>query len=185
MPRAKGLAENHRRGAPRPLPLSVSRHSAVQSPFGTPMIAPLTPLDFLARSASVFRDSPAVTDGGLRLTYSEFQARVHRLAAALQSAGVGPGDRVAVLAFNGAAALEAHFGPMLIGAVVVMLNTRLASDELLWILKNCGAKVLIVDPELLHLVESAPIEHIVSDYEKFLSGAPAIRTPWPVVEDEN
>ena len=104
-----------------------------------------------------------------RFTYSEFQARVHRLAAALQALGVAPGDRVAVLAPNGAAALEAHFGPMLIGAVLVMLNTRLASDELGWILKHCGAKVLIVDPELLHLVDSAPVEHIISDYEEFLA----------------
>ena len=81
---------------------------------------------------------------------------------------MAPGDRVAVLAPNGAAALEAHFGPMLIGAVLVMLNTRLAADELVWILKHCGAKVLIVDPELLPLVQSAPIEHIVSDYEELL-----------------
>ena len=48
------------------------------------MIAPLTPLDFLARSASVFRDSLAVVDGDRRFTYSEFQARVHRLAAGLR-----------------------------------------------------------------------------------------------------
>jgi fatty-acyl-CoA synthase len=151
------------------------------------MIAPLTPLDFLARSASVFRDSIAVVDGERRFSYSEFQARVYRLAAALQAAGVGPGDRVAVLAMNSAAALEAHFGPMLIGAVLVMLNTRLASDEFLWILKHCGAKVLIVDPELLHLVESAPVEHIVSDYEEFISEtrhSGSFRTPY-VVEDEN
>jgi fatty-acyl-CoA synthase len=151
------------------------------------MIAPLTPLDFLARSASAFRDCLAVVDGDRRFTYREFQARVHRLAAALQAAGVGPGDRVAVLAPDGAAALEAHFGPMLIGAVLVMLNTRLASEELLWILKHCGAKVLIVDPELLHLVASAPIDPIVSDYESFISAPRQLGSaPIPyVVEDEN
>src|SRR3954447_9434684 len=146
--------------------------------LGTIMIAPLTPLDFLARSASVYRDCVAIVDGDRRFTYSELQDRANRLAGALQAVGVSAGDRVAVLAPNGVAALEAHFGPMLIGAVLVMLNTRLASDELLWILKHCGAKVLIVDPELLPLVQAAPIEHIVSDYEKFLSDAPAIRTPW-------
>src|SRR3954451_22349834 len=152
----------------------------------TLMISPLTPLDFLARTAAVYPDSIAVVDAGRRFTYREFQARVHRLASALQAIGIAPGDRVAVLACNAAAPLEAHFGPLLIGAVLVMLNTRLASEELLWILKHCGAKAVIVDPELLHLVESAPVEQIISDYEAFISdsgfsGSPPIRA----VEDEN
>jgi fatty-acyl-CoA synthase len=148
------------------------------------MIAPLTPLDFLARTAAVYPESLAVVDAGHRFTYREFQARVHRLAAALQAIGIGSGDRVAVLACNAAAPLEAHFGPMLIGAVLVMLNTRLAAEELLWILKHCGAKALIVDPDLLPLVAGAPVPHIVSDYEAFLATATAPPTAHPVT-DEN
>jgi fatty-acyl-CoA synthase len=148
------------------------------------MISSLTPLDFLARSAAVFPDVTAIVDGERRFTYAQFQARVFRLAAALESLGVGPGDRVAVLAPNSATALEAHFAPMLIGSVLVMLNTRLAASELGWILKHCGASVLLVDPELRHLVENAPGMRIVSDYEGFLNGA----APHPrqaAVEDEN
>src|SRR4051795_12272677 len=80
----------------------------------TLMISPLTPLDFLARTASVYPDSIAVVDAGRRFTYREFQTRVRQLAAALQALGVAPGDRVAVLAMNAAGPLEAHFGPMLI-----------------------------------------------------------------------
>jgi acyl-CoA synthetase (AMP-forming)/AMP-acid ligase II len=54
---------------------------------------------------------------------------------------VQAGDRVAVLALT-RPALEAHFGLMRIGAILVMLNTRLASAELEWIrtiaaLKSC------------------------------------------------
>lgn len=119
------------------------------------MISPFTPLDFLARSALIYADLTAIVDGDRRFTYAEFQARVHRLAGALHQLGVVPGDRVAVLAPNSVMALEAHFGPMLIGAILVMLNTRLQSGELAWILNHCGAKVLLVDPLLLPLVESA------------------------------
>ena len=111
------------------------------------MISPLTPLDFLARSAGTWRDLTAVVDGDRRFTYAEFAARVDRQAAALLRLGVVAGDRVAVLAPNGAMALEAHFAPMRIGAILVMLNTRLAPAELEWILKHCGAKVLLVDPQ--------------------------------------
>src|ERR1022692_3024990 len=60
----------------------------------------LTPLDFLARSAWVYRDRIAVVDGERRFTYAELNERVHRQAGALRALGVVPGDRVAVLAPN-------------------------------------------------------------------------------------
>ena len=148
------------------------------------MIASLTPLDFLTRSAAVFPDTTAVVDGDRRFTYRQLEARVFQLASALEALGVKPGEPVAVLAPNSAMALEAHFGPMLIGAVLVMLNTRLAAAELGWILNHAGAKVVLVDPELLHLVENVAGIQIVSDYEAFLSAANALRRPW-AVEDEN
>ncbi|HYW45754.1 MAG TPA: AMP-binding protein [Bryobacteraceae bacterium] len=134
----------------------------------------LTPLELLARSASVYRDQIAAIEGPRRITYAEFHERVHRLGSALRRLGVGPGDRVAVLAPNNLAALEAHFGPMLIGAVLVMLNTRLQTQELAWILNHCGAKVLIADPQLLDAIQPAraglpTVQHIVSDYERFLA----------------
>ena len=147
------------------------------------MIAPLTPLDFLARSARTWRDVTAVVDGDRRFTYAEFEDRVARQAGALADLGIGRGDRVAVLALNGAMALEAHFGPMRIGAVLVMLNTRLAAGELAWILQHCGARVVLVDPALKHLVVNAGVEHVIDGYEAMLSGAKRVRGAG--VTDEN
>src|SRR5947209_12144178 len=129
------------------------------------MISPFTPLDFLARSVHTWRDCVAVVEGDRRFTYGEFGDRVARQAGALAALGVGPGDRVAVLSPNGAMALEAHFAPMQLGAVVVMLNTRLAAGELEWILRHCGAKVLLVDPPLKHLAANAGVPHVIDDYE--------------------
>jgi len=153
------------------------------------MISPLTPLDFLARSAFAYRDLTAIVDGDRRFTYGELQARVHRLAGALHRLGVARGDRVAVLAPNSVLALEAHFGPMLIGAILVMLNTRLQSGELSWILNHCGAKVLLVDPQLAPLVESAPVSVVTSDYEGWLSQGGEVGvsagTPAPLEINEN
>ena len=146
------------------------------------MIAPLTPLDFLSRSAQTWRDVTAVVDGARRFTYAEFAGRVARLAGALTTLGVESGDRVAVLAPNGVMPLEAHFGPMRIGAILVMLNTRLAKGELAWILQHCGAKVLLVDPALKHLTEGCPA-HVIEDYEALLSTANSAPDVYPV--DEN
>ena len=103
----------------------------------------LTPLDFLARSAVVYPSCTAVVDHDRRLTYAEFQQRVHAFASALQHSGIAPGDRVAVLARNSLLALEAHFAVPLIGAVLVMLNIRLQSAELATILNHSGAKILL------------------------------------------
>src|SRR5262245_60061457 len=156
--------------------------AALVQSFGS-MNSPLTPLDFLARSATVYRDAIAVVDGERRFTYAQFHARVSRLSSALAGLGVGPGDRVAVLAANGTMPLEAHFGPMRAGAVLVMLNTRLHASEIVWILKHSGAKVLLVDPELRSLAAESGVQHIVDDYEALLGrfGESAAREP----SDEN
>lgn len=128
------------------------------------MHSPLTPLDFLARSAYVYPDRVAAVDGERRFTYAEFNERIHRLASGLRRHGVEPGDRVAVLAPNTIAALEAQFGVMLAGAVLVMLNIRLQAQELTWILQHCEAKMLIADPQFRC---EAPV--VVDDYEAFLA----------------
>ena len=154
------------------------------------MKSPLTPLDFLARSAYVYPGRIAAVDGEQRLTYGEFNQRVHRLASALRRHGVMPGDRVAVLAPNTLAALEPHFGVLLAGAVLVMLNIRLQARDLGWILKHCGAKVLIADPQLLPVVSPVldglrELALVTDDYEGLLAqGEYPFAAPLPVVDED-
>ncbi len=136
----------------------------------------LTPLDFLARSARVYRDRIAVVDGERRYTYGEFERRVDRLASALRGLGVAPGDRVAVLAPNTVTALEPHFAVPLMGAVLVMLNTRLGAGELAWILDHCAARVVLADPQLAAGIPAGA--QLIVDYEEFLSrGEAPFRNP--------
>ena len=154
------------------------------------MKSPLTPLDFLARSAYVYPDRTAAADGERRFTYLEFQQRVHRLASALRRHGVMPGDRVAVLAPNSMTALEPHFGVPLAGAVLVMLNIRLQARELEWILRHCGAKVLIADPELWPAVSpildsQSELTMATDDYEGLLAQGESPFTDPPPVGDED
>jgi fatty-acyl-CoA synthase len=146
-------------------------------------------LDFLARSAYVYPNRIAAVDDDRRFTYEEFNRRVHRLASALRRHGVAPGDRVAVLATNGMLALEVHFGVMMAGAVLAMLNTRLQARELEWIINHCGAKVLLADPQLLPVV--APVLDnlreltlVTDDYEGLLAQG---EFPFdaPPIEDED
>ncbi len=137
----------------------------------------LTPLSFLERSASAFPDRVAVVDGERRLTWSELRERARRLAVALQAAGIERGDRVAFLALNTTELLEAHYGVPAAGAVLVAINTRLTSDEIAYILGHSGARMLVVDRTLAHLVDGASLERLIvcgegGEYEEFLAAAP-------------
>ena len=100
----------------------------------------LTPLLFLERSAAVYPHRAACIYNGAVTSYALFYERVRRQAAALRKLGVEPGDRVAFLLPNLPSMLEANFGPMGIGAVLVALNIRLSPREIAYILNHSKAQ---------------------------------------------
>jgi len=70
----------------------------------------LTPLEFARRARSLYGEREAVVDGEQRWTYSQFFDRCDRWSSALQKLGVAPADRVAYIAPNTHAHLEAFYG---------------------------------------------------------------------------
>jgi len=119
---------------------------------------PMTPLVLLERTARVYPDQEAVVYGTERQTWSEFAALVGRFAAALQRSGIRAGDRVAVLLPNVPVHLASDFAVPLVGAALVAINTRLAADEVTYILQHSGARLLLVDPELARNVRLEDLE---------------------------
>ncbi|HVA34353.1 MAG TPA: AMP-binding protein, partial [Candidatus Baltobacteraceae bacterium] len=115
-------------------------------------VKPLHPIDFLVRSAHVYREKTAVVDGPTRRTYPEMLDRVYRFANLLRQLGIQPGDRVAVIAPNAAQLLEAHFAVPLAGGVLCALNIRLMADEIAYILGHCGASFVLYDGEFESLL---------------------------------
>ncbi|NKI21666.1 long-chain fatty acid--CoA ligase [Paenibacillus dendritiformis] len=90
----------------------------------------------------------------IRLTYRTLHRRAERLAAALQSSGIGLGDRVAVLLHNQTEMLEAVLGCGMIGAIAVPLNWRLSVAELHGMMLDCEPKLMMydaVEPEMARL----------------------------------
>src|SRR5690348_8328242 len=118
------------------------------------MNIPLTPLRCLRYAEQQFPRRTAVVCGDLRFTYDQFADRAARLAGALRAAGVKPGDRVAFLSMNCHRLLEAYYGVLDAGAVLLPLNIRLAPHELAFILNDAGAKVLFLEKEFLKTVDS-------------------------------
>jgi len=114
---------------------------------GAANFRPLTPLQFLKRSAAIYPDKAAVIHGATRYSYTEFYARCRRFASALARRGVGRGDTVSVMAPNVPALLEAHFAVPMAGAVLNALNYRLDGKSLGFCLKHAESKFLIADRE--------------------------------------
>ncbi|XP_071913383.1 butanoate--CoA ligase AAE1-like isoform X2 [Coffea arabica] len=99
---------------------------------------PLTPINFLERSAIVYRDRISVVHGDLKFTWAETRDRCARLASALHSLGISRHDVVAVLAPNIPAIYELHFGVPMAGAVLCTLNIRHDSAMVSTLLKHSG-----------------------------------------------
>ncbi len=142
----------------------------------------LSPIEFARRARRLYSDREAVVDGDLRFTYGEFLTRCDRWSAALQSLGVRQGDRVACIAPNTHANLEAYYAVPQIGAVLVPVNFRLLPEEFQYIINHSGAKVVCAHADFIGAVDgirnNVPgVEHFVAlegsgdgwlDYETLL-----------------
>ena len=150
------------------------------------MITPLTPLEFARRARALYPDREAVVDGDQRWTYAQFFERCDRWTAALESLGVAPGDRVAYVAPNTHAMLEAFYGVPQAGAVVVPLNYRLLPADWVYMVNHSGSRVVCVHEDYLAAVDAVRhempgVEHFVAlegrrhgfaDYEMLLASYP-------------
>jgi fatty-acyl-CoA synthase len=117
--------------------------------------APLSPTDFVERSAEVFGDLPAVVHGARRYTWAQCRERSARLAAALRALGVGRLDTVSTMLTNTPEMVEAHYAVPAINAVLNTLNTRLDAALIAWQLAHCEARVLLADREFETTVREA------------------------------
>ena len=116
---------------------------------------PLTPLAFLARSASVYPEHIAIIHGKSRTSYAAFYARARKLASALAKAGIKKGDTVSAILANTPAMLECHYGVPMMGGVLNTLNTRLDAATIGFSLDHAETKLLIVDKEFSGLAKNA------------------------------
>jgi acyl-CoA synthetase (AMP-forming)/AMP-acid ligase II len=133
--------------------------------------------EFLTIASSVVPEREALACEGESRTFAELQERVNRLANALQSLGVGKGDRVAVMAVNSIAYVETYYACAKVGAVFVPLNYRAKKEELAYMVNNSETKALFVGERYLELAGSIrpqfeTVEHYIC-YEKAAEGMTA------------
>lgn len=131
---------------------------------------PLTLNRFLEHAAKWHPSAGVVTATGsgtaVRVTYADLLVRSRQFSAGLLELGVRLGDRVATLAWNTQAHVEAWYGVAGIGAVVHTLNPRLAIETLATMVRKAECRVLVVAASLapmgVDLARLAPsLGHII------------------------
>ena len=111
------------------------------------------------RRAVKSADHPAIVFRDRATSYSELADRVDRLAAALQERGIGFGDRVSYLGNNHPSFVETLFATTLLGAIFVPLNTRLSVPELVYMLDDSGATLLVAGSALEPVAAATQSQH--------------------------
>lgn len=101
--------------------------------------------DLVEHAVDLVPERIALVQGQRTRTYAELEDRANRLAHALRGSGVGPGDRVALYSRNTIEAIESMLAIYKLRAVMVNINYRYVADELLHILSDSGARVVIAE----------------------------------------
>ena len=138
----------------------------------------------------------AIECGDERVTYAELAERVNRCGNAMRDVmGLARGDRVILLLHDGPAFFYAFFGAMKIGAVPVPVNTLWKTPDYRYVMRDSGARALIVS-EALHANVAAIPPHDVPDlrhvlvvdeagsFEAFLASGASSLEPAPTRHDD-
>jgi fatty-acyl-CoA synthase len=164
------------------------------------MELPLSPLEFARRARRLYPDREAVADGDQSWTYAEFFDRCDRWSGALETLGIGKGDRVAYIAPNTHSHLEGFYGVPQLGGVIVPINYRLIADDFVYLINHSGSRVVCAHADHLDTLDRVRdqlkhVEHFVAleggdgrtgwlNYETLLAaGSPAFERPSIVETD--
>jgi fatty-acyl-CoA synthase len=111
--------------------------------------------DALRRTAARLPGKTAIVCGEVQWTYAQFDALCNRLANGLAASGVRAGDRVAILSRNSHAFAAMRFALARLGAVLVPINFMLNAEEVAYILRHAGARLLCTGPDMVELGRAA------------------------------
>jgi fatty-acyl-CoA synthase len=98
--------------------------------------------------ADAIGDQTALVNGSVRRSWSEYDDRAARMAAAYSAAGLRPDSKIGLYLYNGNEYLEAQFGGFKMRGVPVNVNYRYLDEELWYLLDNSDAEALVFHSSL-------------------------------------
>jgi acyl-CoA synthetase (AMP-forming)/AMP-acid ligase II len=110
--------------------------------------------DFVEHSVDAMPDRTALVCGDRTVAYAELEERANRLAHHLAAQGVGERDHVAIYSYNRIEFVETMLAAFKLRAVPINVNYRYVEDELVYLLDNSDAVVLVHEAQFGPLVEN-------------------------------
>jgi long-chain acyl-CoA synthetase len=102
-------------------------------------------VSFFTRAADDPSWIAVIEPDGTQVTAGDLAARANQLTSGLRAAGLRPGDGIAALLPNGAAAFATYLAALQAGWYLTPLNWHFTAPEIAYILADCGARALFVD----------------------------------------
>src|SRR5947207_2079314 len=131
----------------------------------------------LERQADAFGDKPLLRGGGEEWSYRETLSKAAALSSDLRSAGLEPGERVAIMCGNRPDLIRVWLGCGWSGLIAVPINTALRGRQLQHVLVDSGASLLVIEPSYLQHLEL--IESPLPQLERLWTvGAEPSPTSW-------
>ena len=109
--------------------------------------------EFLYIATAICPDRPFIVFEGQQWSFVQFNERVNRLANAFRELGIQQGDRIGMLQVNCPPYVETYFAAAKIGAIFVPLNIRAQSEELVHLIGNAEAAVLLTGARYFDMVK--------------------------------
>lgn len=158
-----------------PMPVFKDRHGSIR--------------DLLQESA-LHGDKEYIVQGDLRITYADHVRRVASIAQGLRSEyGIGKGDRVALLAANGAEWVMTWWAVSSLGGILVAFNGLWTSDEIAYASGHSEPKLLIADRKRLARIADldlgVPTLEIESEFEKLMQAEAGTPLPDQAIDEDD
>ncbi len=134
----------------------------------------------LHKTAQDFPESPSLYYSKQKITYSELETLAGRFGKALQERGVRKGDRVALYLPNIPEFVVAYYGVLRIGAIGVAISPLYKERELLHILTDSEAGVIVCWDRLLQFVETTRTKRKLERIITATGQDATLRTPNPI-----
>ena len=128
--------------------------------------------DIPRRNAHRHADKPALVTPAGEWTWAQLNESVNRFAHFLLGAGMKKGDRLAILCAPCAEVVIAYFAAAKAGVVIVPIHTGLVEREVGFMLKDVGARMLLIESERLSGMRASLMEHATLEHatlERFVS----------------